>query len=320
MRLSTAIEGYTLTKLADQYSRNTLNGYHTHFNQLIDFLGDIEISAITKQDLLRFFLWLKEDFQPTRMNGDRSPYKSTTMKNAWCAVRSLFGWASEEVGIPRPDLGIKQPKANYPEITPYTEDEIKNLLISAEFSRTANPNNRRSFKMRRPTGKRDKAIILMLLDSGMRVSELAHLKVKDVNMISGEIYIQPNNSARKNKARTVFMGTAAKKAMWGYLAERKEPNGEEPLFLSLKGREMDRNSIRMIITKLGRKSEIQSCYPHKFRHTFAIQYLRNRGDVFTLQRLLGHSTLDMVKKYLSIAEVDLASAHRRASPVDNWSL
>ena len=94
----------------------------------------------------------------------------------------------------------------------------------------------------------------------------------------------------------------------------------EPLFITYNGREIDPTQIAKSLKVLGEKAGVKGVHPHRFRHTFAIQYLRNSGDPYTLQNLLGHSTLEMVRRYLSLAQVDIDKAHRRASPVDNWGL
>ena len=77
-------------------------------------------------------------------------------------------------------------------------------------------------------------------------------------------------------------------------------------------------TVRFVIRRIGENAGIPNSHPHRFRHTFAITYLRNQGSVFALQKQLGHSTMDMSLKYLDIVLSDVANEHRRAGPVDNW--
>ena len=86
------------------------------------------------------------------------------------------------------------------------------------------------------------------------------------------------------------------------------------------GRSMDRDELAHRIHAMGLRAGVENTHPHRFRHTFAVMFLRNGGNSLALQRLLGHSTMEMVRHYVKLSEVDLQQAHRRASPVENLRL
>ena len=127
--------------------------------------------------------------------------------------------------------------------------------------------------------------------------------------------------AKGGKGRTVYLGKATRNALWRYLVDRDDASDPQaPLFLEANGRPLNKTALRLLVAGLGKKANRSKCHPHLFRHSFAITYLRNGGDLFTLQSLHGHGNLEMVRHYARIAEVDVAQAHRRASPADNWHL
>ena len=167
-------------------------------------------------------------------------------------------------------------------------------------------------------GFRDLAIILTFYDTGLRLSELTGLKVDDVDLEDGSLKVM----GKGGKERVVPFGKGVSRFLWHYITRfRPEPLGgrDSRLFLTADGRPMRRALIQTRIAKYGRRAGLSGvrCSPHTLRHSAAVNFLRNGGNVFSLQRLLGHSTLEMTRHYCELADVDVKKAHLVASPVDN---
>jgi site-specific recombinase XerD len=118
-------------------------------------------------------------------------------------------------------------------------------------------------------------------------------------------FVTPNQISRNRCSSG--LGKTARKALWRYLVVDREDGDfpAAPLFTNKSARRLNKDALRQVINALGAKAGIKPCYPHRFRHTFAITYLRSGGDLFTLKSLLGHSSLDMVEHYARVAEVDV---------------
>lgn len=320
MKFEKALEGFEIARIAEGYSEATIERYGYSLRLFNNHLGDIELQEIEYKDLQSFFHFLRTEYVPNRANGKTNPLSTASMYSIWKAIRSFFNWAEADLGLQRPDNQLKAPRYSSAEIQPYTQKEIGALLKACEFTASTKVNGRVAYKQKRATGIRDRAIVLTLLDTGLRASEICRLDVENVNLEIGELRIHPFGAGQKTKPRTVFAGKASKKALWHLLAGRKVIDGSDPLLLTIQERRMNRHNLRSMLRRLGQRAGVAKVHAHRFRHTFAIQYLRNSGDVFSLQRLLGHSTLSMVNRYLALASSDVAKAHRLASPVDCWRL
>lgn len=168
----------------------------------------------------------------------------------------------------------------------------------------------------------NRAILLVLLDTGLRVSELCSLRVGDVSWTSTEIVV----TGKGGKQRSIYLGTVARRTVRRYLLRcRPEAGAAAPLFVSeggqVPGTAFTSNGVRLM-KQWGRAGQVQGvrCSPHTLRHTFAIQFLRSGGNLFELQKLMGHADLTILRRYVALAEQYLAQAHRQASPVDRMKL
>ncbi len=311
MRLSQAIKGFALAYHLT-HAEATTDLYRKALTHLAQYLGDPPVERITAADLQRYIHHLRTEYIPPRVRASKrqgQPLSDWAINNRIKAIRAFFSWAQQEGLIKRnPARNLAQVKIQRAQPIPFTEDEIRRLLHAAEYTQHTDR------RVRRPTWKRNTALIILLLDTGIRVGELCRLKIADVRLEVGEIHIRPFGSGRKSKARTIPLGKAARQALWRYLSRIEDPDPTDPLFA------LSPKSVRNLLHRIGKAAGVPHTHPHRFRHTFAIEYLRNGGDIFTLQRILGHATLDMVRWYLHIVQADVETAHRRASPADKWKL
>jgi len=219
-------------------------------------------------------------------------------------LRAFLNWAKEQKYIIATPLTIRAPKL--PETMPeiFSEQEMRQIIKAC--------NN-----LSRRIALRDKAVVLTFYDTGMRVSELAAMKMGDINPDTRLIKIR----GKGRKERMLSLSPPTMKAIWEYLKAMR-PRMDN-LWFSEEGRPLTSSGIQQIVRRIIRRAGIRGrkAGPHTFRHTFACRYLEAGGDPITLQYLLGHSSLRMVERYVRAVKARYAvKLQERFSPVEREGL
>lgn len=298
------IEGYLLFA-ESRLSPNTIADYTNTFRKFTAFThGDMNVREIDTQ-VIEGFLAAQKGL------------KKKTVLNYHTGLSALWQWATDRQIVDRNIVRmITPPKAELTEIQPFSEDDVKLILASISKTKPYFSVGRREVTNTLHFADRSRAMILLFLDTGIRVSEFCDLKVKDVDLRNKNILVFGKGS----KERTIPISARTGQAIWRYFSTKPDQAIFMPAFSTDNGLRLDRANVLKQCIRIGNRAGVHDCHPHRFRHTFSIQYLRNGGDIYTLQKILGHSTLDMVKRYLMIAQTDLTAAHRIASPVTRWGL
>jgi site-specific recombinase XerD len=192
------------------------------------------------------------------------------------SIRVFWSWLVEEEIIEcNPFSKLKIPKPPKKIIATFSPHQIESLLSVMSGS---------------AEGYRGVVIVLTLLDTGLRVNELINLKMGNVWLDEGLIKVL----GKGNKERLVPIGKQIRKLLWRYITQyRPEPARPnlDNLFLTQDGRPLTKNRVDSMMKHYGRMAGLTGvrCSPHTLRHTFAINFLRNDGDIFSLQKILGHS-------------------------------
>lgn len=308
MLLRDCYEGYWLERKRN-FSKWTYVSYERTLRYFAAFLGeDVHIEKLTVADVRRFLNHLAD-----------TGISDKTLYNHWIALSSLYTWLEGELSIPHIIRGkVQAPGYIKRTPKPYSEAEIRELLHALCYCKPHITRNGKHVARTRPTAYRDVSMVLTFLDSGLRISELCAMQVKHYNKTQG--YLVAHVTKNMQQERVVYLGDTAKKALWRYLATRDSPSMDEPLYCVRRGAAMKPRNFLAIIKNAAERAEIPSATVHRLRHTAATNLLKNGLNVFELQAILGHSTLEMSRRYAQIAQMDLATSQRRASVTDNWRL
>lgn len=161
--------------------------------------------------------------------------------------------------------------------------------------------------------RRDKALVLFMVDTGARLAEVCALKWQDVDIPSGMIRIV---EGKGGKTRSVVVGTETRRALLAYRRELENAEPSKAVFQVSTGKGLTPMGIRSVLERLSHRSGVK-VNPHALRRTFATLSLRAGMNPLHLQALLGHTTLEMTKRYIQMVDDDLAVAHKEYGPVDN---
>lgn len=306
MKLNTVIKGYWLDKKLE-FSKQTVQTYSYPFRYLVEYLGDVEFTDITTDHIRHFLIHLQESRNLSRRS----------LSDYWIALSSLWSWAESELGTPHVIRDkLKRPKYSKKQVEYFTQDEVKSLVSTIDRGAEWITSTGKTVQSKRSTALRDTAVLLALLDTGIRASELCALVVGDYDQDRGRLHIK---HGKGDKARYVVVGNRTQKAFWRYLMTRQKATPTDPLFATRDNGHIGRNNLRKMLNQIGKNAGVDNVHPHRFRHTFAITFLRNGGNVLLLKELLGHESLQTVLEYVRIAESDIDTG-QKYSPADNWKV
>ena len=307
--------GYAICAAAEGKSPPSITIVLSSLKYLDKFLSIIgassDVSRIGAWELRNFILYLREkpcfSGHPYARPQTRG-LTSHTINTYLRSLRIFWSWlVSEEIITDNPFKKVKVPKASKKIMATFSEHDIQ-LLLGAIDTQSAE-------------GYRDYVVILTLLDTGLRVSELGSLLLADVKIEEGTLKVMGKGS----RERVVPIGSRVQKHLWRYISRYRRkalPPVPGYLFLTRQGGPLTKNRIGAIVSRYGKKAGLFGvrCSPHTLRHTAAVSFLRNNGDVFSLQRMLGHRSLEMTRRYCELSDADLVRAHLGASPVDHLDL
>jgi integrase/recombinase XerC len=286
-----ALDGFLLDCRARRLTSKSVSFYQQQLTPFVIWLQTRDVTALAAIDApaIRAYLVTLED----RGLADLSIHAAARSIRAW------LNWCVREESITEsPMRKVRMPKVAQRVLPSFERGDLQKLLDACEPGICP---------------ERDRAIVLTLLDSGLRASELCALDWRDLDEHTGALRVR---SGKGRRDRTAYIGRRTLKALARYRAVRSD--GNPAMFVSLNDANdrLTYEALKLLLWRLGDRAGVAHCHPHTFRRTFALESLRNGCDLMRLAALMGHSDLQMLRRYLALVESDLAAAHRASGPVD----
>ena len=308
-KLIELIDYYEVCNRCENKSPRTISWYTANLHQFKDYLHKQHlpdaIDVIDIKMLRQYVLYLlKRPLFPGKKSvqtkkGTLSP---SSVHGHGRTLKAFFNWLLREELIEKnPTKGLKPPKVPKTLISILSDKEIATILNS--FSRS------------NPLDMRNQTIFMLLIDTGIRIGEAIGLKVDNLYLNDGYIKV----FGKGQRERIVPIGNNVQKAIHKYLFRFRSKLSDTSInnvFLSIRNKQMSENSMKLMFRRLAVKTEIKRLHAHLCRHTFATKFLSNGSDIFTLQKILGHSTLEMVRRYSNLNSDHVRAQHQRFSPLD----
>jgi integrase len=275
----------------DGCSSRTLGNRACILDVLRRFAGD-DLASLDRARLVAFFETFRE-----------SGRKPLTVHTYATVVHCFTRWCVEANLLPADPLAgfaVRVPKT-LPRVP--TSDEVRALIRACGTSTLE--------------ALRNRALVLLLADSGLRVSEAIRLRGEDLLFTERTVFVK---RGKGGKDRTGFIGPVTAQALRTHLA-RRGGQMEDFVFSYRDGRPMTRRHVLSIFHRLSKKAGLTwRVHPHSLRHFCGVSMLKTTGNLELVRQTLGHETLTMALHYSRMASVDVARAYRRASPVDPLTL
>lgn len=283
--MTEAVEGFMRSCRMKGLSEHTVTSYKKEIKAFRRAIPDEMLGAITVKRV--------EDFVHSQLDDKFAP---TTINTRIVTMKTFFRYCVKQQWIAENPAGdISTIKVRHKVGETFTKAQSDKLLAQPDLTRF--------------TGLRDYAILLTFLHTGVRLSELASIDMQDVSLAEGAVNVQ---RTKNRYARRIPMTKRLREVLTVYMKARGIIEGEDALFVTEHDNRMSLRQIQYQLNVHGGKVNIH-CSPHMLRRTFAKNKIQAGVDVFRVQALMGHSDLEMLKRYYAIFSNDLADVIERGS-------